>query len=637
MRKHPLRKFLGLTVLYSSIIVGIFVLQFKTESLISKSFSAIKFSLAQSQTESGETVLKNQIYLTFRGITFSADDKNPVEAVMDDGTTKSLELESWEESGDASVKFLFKDGGYVEFLETAQQEEYELSIMAWIPEEYESISIPCKISQVYNSELANPQMWNLSSKNGAYTFTSYRFEDGRILFSKSEPIAHYSVYKEDDRFTFENVKSLPGASWEEFNARAAEIKANFVREVQSVIASSKVDTLTEMDYTAFVAELSVNGKFNQAIDMVPDSFKKGNKRSYFSAPYFDNLSQMNRSLLVQSERFATILETPALDVFTVDGIGDYILREKKTDRIKKFLRLPSEMEMFMPDTVQAAAIISVYNHIWSQDRNLAKILEPVIDTCVYVLQDNCVPAETGLAVKTGEDTFMDVFQAVRAGDALAVLGRIRGEDYLEHAGCLMMNSALDLQPNLDISTVSSIYTILSRDNFYYPHTEILGYIGTRCIWAWTCARKIICLADPVSTANIYIDFPLNLTNYILFSGIPDFNGRIEIQSQMFRTDPRFEIYNSSGYVYKSDSRSLLVKSRHKSRHELIRLFYDASLGFESVSKPSDAPVIEKPAPASKKESRESAPAKSKAEEPKAPASQGDSAAAGDAPREPAAE
>ena len=55
----------------------------------------------------------------------------------------------------------------------------------------------------------------------------------------------------------------------------------------------------------------------------------------------------------------------------------------------------------------------------------------------------------------------------------------------------------------------------------------------------------------------------------------------------FRTDPRFETYNSSGYVYKKSSETLLLKSRHKSQVEKVRLVYLAA-------KPAPAPVVETP-------------------------------------------
>ena len=48
---------------------------------------------------------------------------------------------------------------------------------------------------------------------------------------------------------------------------------------------------------------------------------------------------------------------------------------------------------------------------------------------------------------------------------------------------------------------------------------------------------------------------------------------IYIYDLKFRTDHRFETYNSSGYIHKKDSDTLLLKSRHKSEVETIRLIY----------------------------------------------------------------
>ena len=97
MHKHPLRKFLGLTVLYTIVIVGIFVIQFKTESVISRSFNGMSFSLAQTQIDTNETKLKNRINVSFRGLNFNADDKNPVRAFKADGTSTDLQLASYTE------------------------------------------------------------------------------------------------------------------------------------------------------------------------------------------------------------------------------------------------------------------------------------------------------------------------------------------------------------------------------------------------------------------------------------------------------------------------------------------------------------------------------------------------------------
>ena len=189
---------------------------------------------------------------------------------------------------------------------------------------------------------------------------------------------------------------------------------------------------------------------------------------------------------------------------------------------------------------------------------------------------------------------------VFTGDALQKLGILQENKILVQAGNLIIYSSLS-GADTSIRTIANIYPIMVKSNYFYPHTEILGWYGNTCVWAWTCAKSIFYTQEPANTANIFIDFPLSLTHYIMLNGIPNFHGKIEIQSQMFRTDPRFETYNSSGYVYQNSSRSLFIKSRHKSKMELIRLFYDEPRTFETTADLSKVPPLPKPpAPEPKK-------------------------------------
>ena len=72
-------------------------------------------------------------------------------------------------------------------------------------------------------------------------------------------------------------------------------------------------------------------------------------------------------------------------------------------------------------------------------------------------------------------------------------------------------------------------------------------------------------------SSFIIDFPEGDTHYIIIKGVEPFNS-IYIYDMAFRTDPRFETYNSSGYVYSESEKTLYLKSRHKSKNELIRLW-----------------------------------------------------------------
>lgn len=595
MHKHPLRKFLGLTVLYTIVIVGIFVIQFKTESVISRSFNGMSFSLAQTQIDTNETKLKNRINVSFRGLNFNADDKNPVRAFKADGTSTDLQLASYTEHGTGSVSFEFEQGGQVEFHVLPQENDRtEFSISAKIPEGYEFISLPYKISQQYVTDKVTASSYMLTSKNEEFTFTAHSLEDSRIQFTAGDSIAKFQPYEAVKRFTFDQVTGFEGTTESSFERLSDRLRSTLVAKVQETLRSAKADTLSEMDITAYVAELSSQGKYNQAIDSVPESFKKGNKRSYYSSPYFDNLAVMYRSLSIQNEKYASLVDSLSLDVFNADGISDYILRQKKTQAVKNLLAVPS-LNDFNPTVYQAAGIIGVYCNLREKDETLASTLESSLDKCIETIQNGCKFENGIISIHEGDESQLSVEQTVIAGHALYRLGKTRNDTALVQSGLMAIHSALsDETPEL--RTISAIYTILAPDNFYYPHTEILGYYNSTCVWAWTCAKSTVYTHKPQNTANIFIDFPMGLTHYMIINGVPNFHGKIEIQGQMFRTDPRFETYNSSGYVYQTNSSALLIKSRHKSKMELIRLFFDSNAAFVTTADPSKIPALPAPAP-----------------------------------------
>lgn len=604
MRKHPVRKFLGLTVLYSAIIVGIFVLQFKSNSVISKSFGDLKFTLTGIQAEDGTEALKNQLYVSFKGLVFSADEKNPVLARNSDGSESPLVLEAYEES-ENSVQFLFSKGGSIKFEQIPDEADSTgLFISAVLPENSGGLLLPYAIPQSYSIESSSPSSMILSSKAGTFSFTSADFSNSQILFAKSSLTAKYSQYVPAEQFAFAQIAGLPGTKDSEIRELFIRLRYRLVEKVREAFVSSEANSLSEGDITAYVAELASQGRYNQAIDSVPDSFKKGGKRTYISAPFFDSLAVMNRSLSVQTEKYASLVESKSLDAFTSEGIADYILREKKSSAVKSLLSSVSAVQPFSPTPFQAGCIISVYCGLYSHDKALSESLKPVLEQCVSAIQEKCVLENEFLSIAESEGELLDTYRAVTVGNALVSLAKIRNDTVLLQAGNLLMFSALS-QQELALRTISSIYPVLAKDNFFFPHTEILGYYGNSCVWAWTCAKSITYTFSPEMTANIFIDFPLSLTHYVIFKGVPNFNGKIEIQSQMFRTDPNFEMYNSSGYVYQSSTRSLFIKSRHKSKMELIRLFFSSRTQFETAADPSKVPEL--PKPAEKAEAQKPAP------------------------------
>jgi hypothetical protein len=72
--------------------------------------------------------------------------------------------------------------------------------------------------------------------------------------------------------------------------------------------------------------------------------------------------------------------------------------------------------------------------------------------------------------------------------------------------------------------------------------------------------------------DIAAEFPVGETHYLLIRGVRPF-AKLQLYGIDFRTDPRFERYDSSGWAYSPSEQALLVKMKHKSPAEHIRIFF----------------------------------------------------------------
>ena len=281
---------------------------------------------------------------------------------------------------------------------------------------------------------------------------------------------------------------------------------------------------------------------------------------------------MDKTLSLELERFNSMVQTAIssrnLDIYTVDGITDYMLREKNTGSVLSILGLLGILEETEPTVTQAIGILSVYGSMLSKDKEISARLMPALPYCISVLEDNAV-LENGVLHITEKDVFITVEQSVILGTALISIGSQTGHNEYVEAGRLLVNQQLVYVSSMNLQALSALYPLLLPNNTFYPHTVVMGYYGSTPVWAWTCANSVKYSIASNGVVSLNVEFPLENTHY---KGVPSFNSTIEIQQMMFRTDPSFETYNSSGYVYSESEKTLYLKSRHKSKNELIRLW-----------------------------------------------------------------
>jgi hypothetical protein len=260
-----------------------------------------------------------------------------------------------------------------------------------------------------------------------------------------------------------------------------------------------------------------------------------------------------------------------MDFFKTWGLGESLIREHRAAAVTAFLQLPAAPG-FRPTATQATGIISVYSTLLPVWPVQAALLEPVIAECLDTIAGSASLDKERLFVSEGEQP-LDLMQSVETGAALISYGQAAQSPVHVHAGQLIINSAcIGHENEFDLAALGELYRPLNKNNPFYPWFVLLADRPEGPVWAWTVAASISYQQDAAGNITLTIDYPAGEAHYLIISGIPAFQS-IEIYNIPYRTDPRFETYNSSGYVYDETTQTLLLKSRHRSQRESIRLLY----------------------------------------------------------------
>ncbi len=564
-----LKKALGLLIVDIVIIIGIFVLQFRTDSNIIKKIGNLQVTLAGAEGQDGSSVFKNKLRVSYNGINFFCDDQNPV-IIKKDGNQLPITLIDFEQPDELSFIVKFTEDVKVTFELASLAPDSSLAVLADFPMEINSILLPYNFSSNMKVQKNEPDCIILDSKRASWELAAYSLEAGYSEFNKRDYVATYAVFDETQKFTFDSIVDLPIASLDEYNRNIAMFKNNLITSFDS---NNSVDSITEQVAVSYIAAMAEKGSYSRALENIPDSVKKSRQRTYLSAPYLNTLEDMNTDLERTMKDFERRIGDSAVkqnfEIFTARNLSNFIYIYPGQNTSLKLLQNAASADVENLTISQITGIIRVYVELTQLRPGYAAILEPVLDKCVERITDSC-KFEGNILTISENDTFLSVIQAVETGISLLRYGTVIQNETLRKAGYALVNSYLSESTSFDLRTLSNLYPIIAYDNIFYPHLEkISEKSGT--IWAWTCAKNIECTRDS-EEINFTIDFPEGDTHYIIIKGIPQFNS-IYIYDMAFRTDPRFETYNSSGYVYKKSSETLLLKSRHKKQLENVRLSY----------------------------------------------------------------
>lgn len=567
-----LRKAFTLLVVYAVLIIGIFILQFKNDSIISEKLGNLHITLLESAQDDNSILLKNKFSVKFNGLNFSGTEDNPVRAMIN-GADRPIVLKTWKKVSPLSCELSFSNGIALRFSVSDDTAKAYFSVEGTLPPEVSRVFVPYNFAVGTSVVLRTDSQIQVETKKNSWELNAPSIQRDYVVLAKTEKVASYSYFNRTHSFTFEDTVAFDGASEAAYRNNIENLKQNLINSFAQIPSDSQ--TVAEQEAVSFVAAMAEKGRYNEALDSVPQNFKRNALRTFLSAPYFDTLSRVNEPLQAQLKNYGEMIvraaESSGLDIFNVRFIADYMCMHPGAGSVKKLLAAASAAEISEKPLQQAIGILAVYNDLCDKNQELANILAPAAAKSVEKISSSCAVDENLITISEN-GIFLSVVQAVQAGDAILRYGETVKDSSLVAGGRLIVSSYLKESSSFDLKTLGELYPIVVHDNYFYPHFEILAFNNGRAVWAWTCAKNISYENDSQGAIVLNVDFPLSYTHYAIITGIERFQ-TIYIYDLAFRTDARFETYNSSGYVYQNDSNSLLLKSRHKNQIEQIRLVY----------------------------------------------------------------
>lgn len=401
-------------------------------------------------------------------------------------------------------------------------------------------------------------------------------------------------------FEYKDVLSLSKSIQEDYDKTITTFNADIVAAFSDLLQNQ--EAITDEAVMAYVATNSTSQKYNEAINSVPASFKNSSSRSFHTTPYFGRLAATAPSVIAATKNYdASIANATSKTVFDfINNIEatDYLCVMHKTAAAQKFAKTLTSIDLSSLTVSQKAAIIgslSRVNKIINQNQfttnnsqdeekqnsttspNSADTFSDSIATfakdCVASFKDNCSILENILSIKDG-DTDVSPVDAIKAGAALVSYGDIVADTDVKAMGQYLVQcyyKKLDRSP----SALFALYPFLI-DNPYYPHFVLLDDTAENPVWVYTCSPTVKSehhtQANGRDAVTLSITLQEQSSHYLIFGNVKSFR-QIFIYDIAYRSDPNFERYNSSGYVYQANNKLFLLKSRHRKAIETIRLVY----------------------------------------------------------------
>jgi len=581
--------------------------------------------------DSNEYLLDGDSHVFFGGMDFGmikGTDEHSLYLTQKDGTIERILPERMVISAD-SARFAFPGGTELEFTAQYTGGSLEMQISGVFSDDITAIALPFNPLRKTAIQEGGDGQFTVSSDGVNYSFSHSSMDSQNKLLLISAEGGRVSYHAIPNQKTFSPGDFiLPQAQ----TAQAYNNTLTRWRDQNFSLWNRTISDQNNEDLViAFEAEALVRGTYKAAVTAVSPAFLQGSSRTYESSVYLGGLDQAYRSLVSKerekiarlsrqiNEKSLDFLKEPRVfKYFAVRGYNNFI--DAGADLVRNIDPASLALDI-TPGILEGFVDWNTYRP------NTGNPFERLVDQACFVISGSLrktANASGADADGAGERVFSfngnqgDTEFNIRLGKALLVYAETVQNDSWAGIGRSLILSALSMgdasglvKDGLLLSgtgeitensaqsglTTARLYRILNPVTSY-PRALAIG-TAANSIWAWTAAQTLSA-AQQNDIMDITVRFPAGETHYMIIRGIKPF-ARIQLYGMDFRSDAQFERYDSSGWVYYAPDQILVLKMKHHTAEEHIKIIFKeaaASPAPAAAASPASAPAAAgSPAPA----------------------------------------
>jgi hypothetical protein len=612
MRKSVVPRIFGLAGLYGLIFIGIVTIQFAKKGGFSLQVGNLLVSGQRRTLEEGEVVpyagadpLMGETVVTFGGLEFRLAGENSASKgagaalyLTDEAGNRYTGVCEYLVVEEDGLRFYMAGGADLFF--SVAEDGTELRIGGNFHDEmFTGLELPYRPLKSSRVRDAGTGQFAIIAEGRNYQFNRAGLDNRQVLTLQKGGIPiTYGVVGEEREFIPENyilAEARETGAYRE--ALLHWVDRNYALWGQVVASRNDEDVVI-----AFGGEALSRGSYKSALAAVSQTFLSSSRRTYESSVFLGNMTTAQRGFIAEEAEYLARLSRGIDENFSdflleYHGL-EYLAIRGHESLVEKGISL---LRGYDPASLTLEQIPGLLEAVTGQPPREAEALTS--QGCAILsrrLQQVASPAESHPLILVVQDGRADTVWNLRLGKALADWGDAAGQRDWAAIGRSIVLSVLSLEdeaglvpallspgePTGDQGPVSAarLYRLLMLGN-YRPRAMAISPTSAG-MWAWT-ASPDISVAQEGAVMDIAVTFPVGESHYLLIRGVKPFY-RLQFYDMDWRTDPQFERYDSSGWMYYTRDQILVLKVKHRATVEHIRLYMG------SPPPPPPPPPVETP-------------------------------------------